>query len=440
MRFANSLAAVLLVGARVAHATPEYIQSDQVAPKSVEESVESAEHAFKAPAPARVVSRIGEAFRKGALDLHLRNYYFHRYRDDSPDSETWAQGGALSYTTPWWRDRLRLDATLYTSQKLYGPADEGGSMLLRPVQKSFSVPGQAALEARLYEGLLLKVYRQTFTLPYLNANDSRMVPNTFESVTLGDLSGKRFVYGLVHTWRMKQRNADDFISMTEAAGIDGPKRAVSTAGARYTFANGANIGVVNHYCPDFMNIFYTEANSRTRLMRGVGLQASAQFTREGSVGDELGGDFDTYTWGAKLAASYAGLVLSLAHTATDDNAGIQSYWGGKPSYLSIMIEDFDSAGEDAWLLGLSSDFRIFGANAFSGFINYARGDTPDHGGNASPDEAEFDVTLDYKPETGLLKGLWFRLRGAFVDQDGSSGTDVRDIRFIVNYDFPILQQ
>jgi hypothetical protein len=48
------------------------------------------------------------------------------------------------------------------------------------------------------------------------------------------------------------------------------------------------------------------------------------------------------------------------------------------------------------------------------------------------------VTLDYKPVAGFMKGLWFRLRGAFVDQDGSGGTDQKQVRIIVNYDFPVL--
>jgi hypothetical protein len=235
-----------------------------------------------------------------------------------------------------------------------------------------------------------------------------MVPNTFEAVSLFDFSGERFVYGIAHTWRIKKRDATDFISMTEAAGIDGHNREVSTAAARYTFSNGANLGLINHYGKDYMNIFYTEFNSRARLLGGLGVQFSAQFTSQNSVGDELDGDFDTRNW------------------------------GGKPSYLSIMIKDFDRASEDAWLVGLSSDFSIFGENAFSGFVNYARGDTPEHGSNASPDQSEFDITLDYKPREGLLKGFWFRLRGAVVDQAGSDGTDLKDIRFIVNYDFPIL--
>jgi hypothetical protein len=438
IRFRSSLAAILLVAVPLAWAAPEYIQSEQTAPGSVHESVESTEHAFKPHGPARAFSRLEEVFREGTLDLRLRNYYFHREREDNSNLETWAQGASLAYKTPWWKNRLRLGTTLYTSQKLYGPADKDGARLLRPGQKSFSAPGEAYLEARLYNNLALKAYRQKFAVPYLNSDDSRMVPNTFEAASLYDASGERFVYGLAHTWRMKKRDSSNFISMTEAAGIDGPDRAVSTAAARYTFSNGANAALVNHYGQDFMNIFYTEVNARSRRIKDIGLQLSAQFTRQNSIGDELGGDFDTRSWGAKLATSHKGLVLSLAHTSTSSNARIQSHWGGKPSYLSLMLRDFDRADEDAWLVGLSSDFRYFGAHGFSGFINYARGDTPGRGSNASPDQSELDITLDYKPTAGTFKGLWFRLRGALAHQDGNDGTDTKDIRFIVNYDFPIL--
>ena len=432
---------ILLLGAaRLAHAAPEYIQVERTGAGSVGTSVESGEYSFKPRAPTRVFAKLGDVLSESTLNLHLRNFYFGRNRKTQQNIEAWAQGGALDFATPWWEDRLHLGATLHTSQKLYGPADKDGSRLLEPGQKSFTVLGQAYLEARLYKQLTLKAYRQQSNLPYLNGLDTRMIPNTFESVALFDFSGKRFVYGLARTWGMKQRDADKFVSMTEAAGIDGPDRAVSTAAARYTFSNGANIAAVNHYGRDFMNIFYSEVNSRTRTRtrEGMGFQFSAQYTNQRSVGDQLGGDFDTSTWGAKLAASHGGLLFTLARTSTTNNTGIRNDWGGDPSYISIIIENFNRAGEDAWLLGLSSDFSYFGDNGFSAFINYARGDTPDNGKNASPDQSELDLTLDYKPRTGLAKGLWFRLRGAFVDQDGNNDNDLREIHLIANYDFSVL--
>ena len=436
--FRSCLALTVLITVQTVYAAPEYIQSEQTAPGSVFDSVESSEFAFRPSRPAVVIPYLGDVFRKGELDLHLRNYYFHRYREDNPDSETWAQGVNLMYDTPWWKDRLRLGGTVYASLKLYGPDDKGGSKLLKPVQQSFGVLGEAYLEARLYKELALKVYRRKFAMPYLNGNDSRMVPNTFETASLYDTSGEHFVYGVAHTWRMKKRDATDFVSMTEAAGIEGSDGAVTTAAGRYTFSNNTNLALFNHYGHDFMNILYTEVNSRARPLLGLGLQLSAQYTRQDSIGDELGGDFDTHSWGAKLGISYSSLLLNIAHTSTSRDAGIQSHWGGKPSYLSLMLRDFDRAGENAWLVRLSSDFRYFGEHGFSGFISYARGDTPDHGSSASPDQSEFDITLDYKPIAEKFKGLWFRLRGGLVNQDGNGGEDLKDIRFIVNYDFPVL--
>lgn len=429
---------ILLLGAtRLAHASPEYIQGEQTGAGSVSASVESGEYAFKPPLRHRVFTKLGDVLSKSSLNLRLRNFYFGRDRTTQPTIEAWAQGGQLDFTTPWWRDRLNLGAALHTSQKLYGPADKDGSRLLKPGQKSFAVLGQAYLEARLYKNLSLKAYRQEINLPYLNGLDTRMVPNTFESVSLFDYSGKRFVYGLAQTWGMKERDADKFVSMTRAAGIEGSDRALSTAAARYTFSNGANVAVVNHYGRDFMNIFYTETNSRIRARKGMGFQFSAQYANQRSIGDQLGGDFDTSFWGAKFAASRGGLLFTLARTSTTNNAGIRNDWGGDPSYISIIIENFNRAGEDAWLLGLSSDFSYFGDNGFSAFINYARGDTPDSGNNASPDQSELDLTFDYKPRMGLTKGLWFRLRGAFVDQDGSNGNDLREVHLIANYDFSV---
>ncbi len=438
--FIASVFALTLLPGTIQHAqaSPEYIQSEQTAAGSVEDAPESSEHAFKLPTPVRVITGLADLLYKSSVNLHLRNYYFGRERDSRPTIEAWAQGAGIQLATPRWRDRLNLAATLYTSQKLYGPADKDGSKLLKPGQKSFTVLGQAYLEARLYGNIKLKAYRQRFELPYLNGNDARMVPNTFEAVSLYDFSGQRFVYGLGQTWRMKKRDASNFISMTEAAGIDGPDRALTTAGARYTFANKANVSVVNHYNRDFMNIFYAEGNSRTHSRLGIGFQFSAQYANQRSVGNQLGGDFDTSFRGAKLAASYHGLLLSLAHTSVSSNARIRNPWGGSPSYISLMIRDFDRAGEDAWLLGLSTDFSHFGDNGFSGFINYAWGDTPDNGADASPDESELDLTLDYKPEAGLMKGLWFRLRAAIVNQDGAGRKDLRDIRLIANYDFSVL--
>jgi hypothetical protein len=81
-----------------------------------------------------------------------------------------------------------------------------------------------------------------------------------------------------------------------------------------------------------------------------------------------------------------------------------------------------------------------GVPGLSGFVNYAQGYTPDSGSNASPDQSEFDITVDYRFQSRAVKGLWLRARAAFLDQDEdvNGGFDTRDYRVILNYELPLL--
>ncbi len=53
-----------------------------------------------------------------------------------------------------------------------------------------------------------------------------------------------------------------------------------------------------------------------------------------------------------------------------------------------------------------------------------------------PDDAEKDLTLDYRPAAGVLEGLWVRLRVAEADRMSASA-DRSDVRLIVNYELPV---
>lgn len=51
-------------------------------------------------------------------------------------------------------------------------------------------------------------------------------------------------------------------------------------------------------------------------------------------------------------------------------------------------------------------------------------------------EIHSTLTLDYRPQAGVLEGLWVRLRGAWADfEDGASAWNTR---LIVNYSLPLL--
>jgi hypothetical protein len=437
-----ALLAVLLAVSFTARASnPDYLSSEQPVEKSVLEVEGSfggmAPEEKAVPEPGRHITRAWNfLWRDASLLLKPRSYYFDRKRDDDADSQAWALGGSLEYGTGWLRDRVRLGATLHTSQKLYGPGDKDGTLLLKQGQNGFTVLGKSYLTARVTEQVVLRVYRQDIILPYVNRQDNRMAPNTFEAYLLFNNDAPRLNYVGGHIRQMKRRNETGFISMSEAAGATDADKGISILGARYSFGDKIDLGAINYHGWDVMNILYTEGNVAWALTEDLALRLSAQYTDQRAVGDERIGDFETSAIGGKFAISYRHAILSLAFSSIDNDSSIRSPWGGYPGYLSLVNKDFDRAGEDAWLVGLSYDFSRLGLTGLSAFANYARGDTPDSGSKATPDQQELDLTVDYR-FNDALKGLWIRARTALVDQDGSAGKDSQDYRLIVNYSLPL---
>ncbi len=378
-------------------------------------------------------------WRDSRLYLRPRSYYFDRSRENTPDSEAAAFGGWLAFRSGKWKDRISADAALFTTQKAYGPDDKAGTRLLDENQEGFWVLGEANLGVGLTDTLSAKLYRQTFNIPYVNRNDSRMVPNTFEAYTLTKQPDDRWTFLVSHVRQMKLRDSDDFVSMSEAAGFPDRDEPLTLAGAKFDFNDDFNIGGTWHRSWEFLETYYGELNALHRFNDEFAIRFGAQYTDQQSVGDEIGGNFETHIYGAKLATSYRNAILTVAFTSNDD-ARIRNPFGGYPGYLSLMIQSFNRAREDGWLVGLSYDFERVGIPGLSGFVNYADGDTPDSGPDASPDQWEFDITVDYRFQSRPLKGLWLRARAATLDQDDDApgSDDVDDFRLILNYDWPFL--
>ena len=337
-----------------------------------------------------------------------------------------------------WQDRVSFGLTVPPTQKIHGPDDKPGSGLLKPVQQGFTVLGEAYLNLRVAEQTQLRIYRQSINLPYVNKHDIRMIPNTFEAVNLFDAEDPDFNYILGHVNKIKRRASDKFVYLSEAAGANGTDKGLSMVGARLAFGEYTNVGAISQYSRDVFNTLFAEANSAWEIKDDLAIRLSGQFTDQRSVGDELVGSFGTYNVGLRSAASVGGATLTLAYSHTGDDARIRNPYGGFPGYVSLIVRDFNRAGEDAWLIGFSYDFEKISWNGLSGFINYASGDTPNSGGRVSLDEDELDFTLDYRPQKGIFQGFWLRARAAFIDEHGAGANDFEDYRLILNYTLPLL--
>jgi hypothetical protein len=285
---------------------------------------------------------------------------------------------------------------------------------------------------------VFRVGRQSFDLPWLARQDVRMAPNTFEAVAVGRPAKVGFAYVAAYVDGIKRKNDDDFIPMSAAAGAVGSHKGLGLVGAQFTFPDSSVISVANQTSFDVMNTFFVKGEKLFRSGPDTSIRLSVQYTDQRSTGSELVGDFATNLLAARGEVFWKHASLRLAASTAVNDRGLQNPFGGAANYLSVMVDSFDRAGEDAILIGASYDFAGVGVNGLSAFANIVRGRTPDTGPNASPDETEYDLTVDYRfGKNSPAKGLTVRARAAWVDQKESDngGADFFDFRVILNYAF-----
>ena len=223
------------------------------------------------------------------LKLHWRSYYFNRENpEDGSENEAWAFGGWLSYRSGWLFDVFGLGATFYGSAPLYAPDDKDGTLLLKPGQEGYSVLGEAYAALRYQDYLLVKGYRQLVDQPYINPIDNRMTPNTFEGITAGGKVGV-VEYLAGYLWKIKPRNEDDFIFMSQQAGAAGSDDGVILGRVQVTPLAGLRIDAAEQYGINTFNTVYLEGDYLLPLDENWKLRLGAQFTDQRAVGDEARG-------------------------------------------------------------------------------------------------------------------------------------------------------
>lgn len=384
--------------------------------------------------------------RNADLKAHFRTYYFNREKPDDTENEALAFGGWLALRSGWLLDTLSIGGTLYGSAPLHAPDDRDGTLLLKAGQEGYYVPGEAWAALRYQDYVLLRGYRQLVDLGYVNPQDNRMTPNTFEGVTLG---GKvsRVEYMTGYLWEIKRRNADDFVATSVAAGVKKQHDGVWLAGVRLTPRPGLRIDVNDAWGDDMFNTLYGEVDYLHPLNDDWKLRVSAQFTDQRAVNNARVQTARERYWatqvgGVRTQVIYRELTVSGAFSITGSGNTIQSPWGSYPGYLSLIDQDFNRANEKAVLGGLAYDFSKVLAQGLSAYTNVAHGfhAIDPRTRNEAANQTEYDVTVDYRPpwlQPAFLKGLWFRARAAVLDQERARTTGYQ-FRLILNWERDLL--
>ena len=391
------------------------------------------------PPLAERMKELPAFIRDTDLNVRLRTFYFNRQSDDDTASEAWAAGGWIQYISGWLADTCAVGATYYTSLPLYAPDATPGSLLLTPGQDAIGVFGEAWAALRYKDYALLKAYRQRIDDGYVNSQDNRMVPNTFQAVTLsGTFDWLRYNLGYVAD--IKPRDSNDFIPMSRQAGARGGGEGLVLGSLSLTPIKDLLIYAGNFYGQETFNTTFVKTEYALALTPDVKLQLGVQYTDQRSVGDERVSDFNTWNVGAGARVLWRGLSVGGATHFTSDNESIRSPWGSWPGYLSLQVTDFNRANEKAFGFGVKYDFGgtllPFQVPGLSVHLLYGQGNDRIDPATDRHQPTTYEGNLDIVYNVPAVKGLSLRFRNAYVGR-GNSDT-LMDFRMIVNYELDLL--
>jgi hypothetical protein len=419
--------------------------------------------ALFAPLKERVsTSALPDFFKDTEIKIQFRSYYFNREKPDGTENEAWTFGGWFSYKSGWLLETFGIGATFYGSAGLYAPDDKDGTLLLKPGQESYYVLGEAYAALRYDDYVLLKGYRQLVNLvkekdprpditqpdhPYINPQDNRMTPITYEAITAwGRVGLVQYLAG--YLWKIKQRNSDEFVSMAEQAGAASSDDGVIFGTVRLLPMTGVRVELSEQYGINTFNTLYAEGEYLLPLTQDWKLRFGAQFTDQRAVGDELINNAAEKNWstqsgGARVQAIFQNnLTLMAAFSITGSGNTIQTPWGSFPGYLSLIDQDFDRANEKAIGVGAAFNFSKLVTEGLGASFNIAYGwDAINPSTRAdAPDQTEYDLTIDYRPPfktPAFLQGMWLRVRGAILDQENADQLGWQ-VRMILNWERDLL--
>ena len=346
------------------------------------------------------------------LKLHFRSYYFNRTKPDDTINEAWAFGGWIGYTSGWLLDTFAMGVTLDGSAPVSMPPDRGW----RPAPQAG--PGRLLRPGRGVGRPPLRGLRAPQGRPSAGRSDLHQLPgqpDDAEHLPGCDAGGKvswvEYLGG--YLWKIKPRNADEFISMSQQAGAKGSNDGAGLIGVRLTPLEGLRIDLSNQYGVNTFNTFYGEAEYLWPLGEDWKLRVGTQFTDQRAVGQALlapaeGKYWATQTGGARLQPIYRQLTVTGAFGITGSGNTIQTPWGSYIGYLSLIDQDFDQARQKAVLIGAAYDFSKLIATGLRGNFNFAWGwdaiNPSTWGQGSQPGGVRFHRRLSSSPDRGPPAG------------------------------------
>ena len=390
--------------------------------------------------------------------LELRNFYFNRdFRQEGAaqnKAEEWAQGFLLRAESGYTEGTVGVgvDALGLVGVKLDSSPDRSNTGLLPRGSDGYAPDSYGSLGVTGK----LKVSQSTLKygtlmpkMPVLQANDTRLLPQTFEGgqVNMLEVKGLNLTAGQVR--QVKDRNSTDYtdiaITTSEKRGIVKSKGGAfnegdefNFAGADYKFTDSLTGSYYYGQLQDYYKQHFVGLVHTLPLGQGQSLKTDLRYFSSTDDGDRYIQNIDNRALNGMVTYSVAGHSFGLGYQQMNGDTGFAYVNLTDPFLVNyVQIGNFSSTDEKSWQARYDYNFANIGIPGLTFMTRYVTGDNIDQGaGKSEGKEWERNMDIAYVIQGGPLKGLGMKWRNATYRSN--FGNDLDENRLIFSYTLPLL--
>ena len=308
-------------------------------------------------------------------------------------------------------------------------------------------------------------------LPILVANDSRLLPQTFDGGTITSKEIDNVTFNAGQLEHSAGRASSNSTGLAVAGGTEDSNK-FYYGGADWKVTKDLTLqyyhsNLKDYYKQDFLGLIHVfPINANQSFKTDIRYFDSSSDGKNGDPGFRFNnnngfarnpGEVDNKTWSAMFTYTLGGNAFLLGHQRVNDDGGFvylnqgnvvdgnghAEGNGGTSFYLftDAMINGFVRAGENTTFGQYSYDFAALGVPGLKTSIAYLHGDDIKATNGTGPDSSEWerDMRIDYTIQQGALKGFGVTLRnGVYRGSEVSNNPDVDQTRLIFNYTYSFL--
>ncbi|MBB4820559.1 hypothetical protein HNP29_003954 [Pseudomonas alcaligenes] len=412
-----------------------------------------------------------EGFIEGSsLSVLNRNFYFNRDNRNGEEgaggagySETWAHAVIGKFESGFTQGTVGfgVDAFAMLGLKLDTGGGRNGarsSFDVLPVDSAgdardeYTKVGGAA-KVRAFD-TVIKVGDVFPVTPVVQYGDSRLLPESFRGITLGNnsIDGLTLQGGRLHAMSQPvSSNMRDNFATFYAGGVDSPW--VGYFGGDYVLNDHVSLSAYSARLKDVWDQYYVGTSLSYPLNDQVSLIGGFNLYKAVDEGSQQLGEFNNTIWSGKVGVRFGAHTLALTHQRNNGDDDFDYLRQSDSIYLdnSIQYSDFNSPKERSWMVRYDLDMAAFGVPGLSFMTRYGKGTDADYSnanatymrrdadGNPLTDQKrwERDIEAKYVVQSGSLKDMSFRIRQANT-RATQFESDLDEFRLIVEYPLSVL--